>query len=116
MVCWKGAAVTRRRGGPACEVSSTAILMKAVPGFTTDQYNALNADLRAQPGDIFAGCLAHVCVSTDSGVEIYDVWESEEAMDKFFELMMPIAEKHGLPVSGERPVISPVYACRLSGT
>ena len=92
-----------------------AILMKAVPGYTTAQYDALNAKLRALPGDTYAGCLAHVCVQTDSGVEIYDLWESEEAMEKFFTLMMPIAERQGLRAGTERPTVSPVHSYRVPG-
>lgn len=82
---------------------------------TTEQYDALNAELRLLPGDTYAGCLAHVCVPTDSGVEIYDLWESQEAMDAFFTVMMPIAEKQGLPVSAERPTVSPVHGYRVAG-
>ncbi|MFD8688941.1 hypothetical protein [Streptomyces sp. NPDC059651] len=94
-----------------------AIFMKAsLPGMTTDQYEALNAELQALPGDTFAGCLSHVCVATESGIEVYDLWESEEAMDKFGAVMMPVAEKQGLPASGERPTVSQVHRYWLPGS
>lgn len=87
-----------------------AIFMKAsLPGMTTDQYEALNAELRSLPGDTFAGCLAHVCVTTGTGIEVYDLWESQEAMDKFGAVMMPVAEKQGLPATGARPEVSQVH-------
>ncbi|MFJ2088584.1 hypothetical protein ACIOEW_04875 [Streptomyces sp. NPDC087901] len=94
-----------------------AIFMKAsLPGMTTDQYDALNAELQALPGDTFAGCLSHVCVPTDSGIEVYDLWESEEAMDKFGAVMMPVAEKQGLPASSERPKVSQVHRYWIPGS
>lgn len=87
-----------------------AIFMKAtLPGITTDQYDALNAELQALPGDTFAGCLSHVCVPTDTGLEIYDLWESQEAMDKFGAVIMPVAEKMGMPAAPEPPATLPVH-------
>ncbi|GGT35832.1 hypothetical protein GCM10010271_44880 [Streptomyces kurssanovii] len=87
-----------------------AIFMRAVlPDVTTEQYEALNEDLRNQPGDIFAGCLAHVCVPTGTGLEIYDLWESEEAMNKFATSMMPVAERRGMTAVSGGPQVMPVH-------
>lgn len=94
-----------------------AIFMKAsLPGITTDQYDALNAELQSLPGDTFAGCLAHVCVPTDTGIVVYDLWESQEAMDKFGTVMMPVAEKQGLPAASERPTVSQVHNYWIPGS
>ena len=80
-----------------------------LPGVTTDQYDALNAELQKTP-EIFAGCLSHTCVPGDSGLEIYDLWESEEAMNKFTAAMMPVAERSGMPAGpGGGPTISQVH-------
>ncbi|MDQ0796929.1 hypothetical protein [Streptomyces sp. B1I3] len=93
-----------------------AVFMHAVlSGTTPEQYDALNAELHALPGDTFAGCLAHVCVRTDTGLEIYDLWESEEAMDAFGTRMMPVAERLGLPQASGRPAVSPVHNHWLPG-
>ncbi|MER5898282.1 hypothetical protein [Streptomyces sp. NPDC001876] len=87
-----------------------AVFTKALlPGITVEQYDALNAELQALPGDTFAGCLSHVCVPTDAGLEIYDLWESREAMDRFGALVMPIAEKQGMPQASGPPAVSPVH-------
>lgn len=94
-----------------------AIFMKAtLQGMTTDQYEALNAELQALPGDTFAGCLSHVCVPTETGLEIYDLWESQEAMDKFGVVMMPVAEKQGLPASSAPPAVSQVHSYWVPGS
>ncbi|GAA4837581.1 hypothetical protein [Kitasatospora terrestris] len=87
-----------------------AILVKSVlPGITTDQYDALNSRLQALPGDTFAGCISHACVPTGSGLEIYDLWESEEAMRKFTGIVMPIARDMGLP-PGAQPEVHQTHA------
>ncbi|WP_406001465.1 hypothetical protein [Streptomyces sp. NBC_00829] len=88
-----------------------AIFMHAtLTGVTTDQYDALNRELQSMSGDLFAGCLSHACVATGSGLEIYDIWESEEAMNTFTERMMPVAEKQGMiPGPGGGPEIRAVH-------
>ncbi|MFF0559933.1 hypothetical protein ACH4ZU_35460 [Streptomyces sp. NPDC020472] len=86
-----------------------AILVKAeMAGMTTDQYDALNSRLQALPGNPFEGCLSHVCVPTDSGLVIHDLWESEQDMQRFMGRVMPVAEEMGLP-QGSRPEIHQVH-------
>lgn len=86
-----------------------AIFMHAsLPGVTTDQYDTLNAKLQETP-EIFDGCIAHVCVPSSDGLDIYDVWESEQHMQAFGEKMMPIAESAGLSGPGGQPEASPVH-------
>ncbi|MEU3736503.1 MULTISPECIES: hypothetical protein [unclassified Streptomyces] len=87
-----------------------AIFMHAaVPGITTDQYDALNAKLQETP-EIFDGCIAHVCVPSGDGLDIYDVWESERHMNAFAEKMMPVAASLGWPTSGgQQPETSTVH-------
>ncbi|MEU5163692.1 hypothetical protein AB0G74_29335 [Streptomyces sp. NPDC020875] len=73
-----------------------AIYMHAeLPGVTTEQYEELNAALAALPGNAFEGVLAHVCVAGDTGLDVYDLWESREAMDAFMARMAPVARGLG---------------------
>ncbi|GGR20845.1 hypothetical protein ACH4U6_29565 [Streptomyces netropsis] len=93
-----------------------AIFMHAIlPGVTAAQYDALNSALRDLPGDTFAGCLAHVAVTTDAGLQVFDLWESEEAMAAFTERLMPHAERAGFPSTGEPPQVLPVHNYWLPG-
>lgn len=86
-----------------------AVLIHAVlPGITVEQYDALNARLQQTP-EIFAGCLSHVCAPTDQGLEIFDLWESEEQMDAFAEKMMPVAAELGWPTGSGRPPVLTVH-------
>ncbi|WP_411075587.1 hypothetical protein [Streptomyces sp. cmx-4-7] len=79
-----------------------------VPGVTTEQYDKLNADLQQTPG-VFDGCMAHACVPTDDGLEIFDMWETEQQMNAFVEKMMPVATEHGWPDTGVAPRIMRVH-------
>lgn len=80
-----------------------AIFIHAVmPGITADQYDKLNAKLQETP-EIFDGCISHVCVAGADGLDIFDVWETEEQMTAFAEKMMPEAVKQGWPAAGGEP-------------
>ncbi|MEU6659108.1 hypothetical protein [Streptomyces sp. NPDC046821] len=86
-----------------------AVLIEAeLNGVTTEQYDALNAKLQKAPGNPFAGCLAHVAVPTGSGLKIYDLWESEAAVQKFQDVVMPLAAEMGMS-GGSMPQASKVH-------
>ncbi|NML50974.1 hypothetical protein HHL19_20940 [Streptomyces sp. R302] len=91
-----------------------AILVHAVlDGITTDQYDTLNARLQSTP-EIFEGCISHACVPTGSGLEIFDLWESEAQMEAFADKMMPIAVGLGWP-EGARPRVAEVHRYWVPG-
>lgn len=73
-----------------------------LPGVTTDQYDTLNAKLQETP-EVFDGCLAHVCVPGTDGLDIYDLWESEQHMRAFSEKVSPVADSLGFSGSGGEP-------------
>ncbi|QNE77976.1 hypothetical protein F0344_28290 [Streptomyces finlayi] len=81
----------------------------SAPAPGSGQYDAPNGELQAQSGDTVAGCLSHVCVATGTGLEIYDLGESQEAMDRFGAAVMPVAQRMGLPQSPAPPASSPVH-------
>ncbi|MFV8127471.1 hypothetical protein [Streptomyces syringium] len=87
----------------------------SLPGVTAAQYGALNSALRELPGEPFEGCLAHVAVTTEAGLQVFDLWESEEAMVKFTERLTPHAEQAGFPAAAEPPKALPVHNYWLPG-
>ncbi len=73
-----------------------AVLMEFPTG-TVEQYDAvieeMNLGGKPGPGGIF-----HVAGPMEGGgMRVVDVWESQEAMEKFAsEQIMPITQKHGI--------------------
>ncbi|MEV8022238.1 hypothetical protein AB0O76_39215 [Streptomyces sp. NPDC086554] len=93
-----------------------AIFMHAsLPGVTTDQYDTLNAKLQETP-EIFDGCIAHVCVPSSDGLDIYDLWESEQHMQAFTGKLMPVAEGLGMSGPGGQPETVSVHNYWIPGT
>ncbi|GHB51886.1 hypothetical protein GCM10010347_22160 [Streptomyces cirratus] len=92
-----------------------AVLLRlALPGVATEKYEALNTKLRQTPG-ILDGCVFHVCAKTGDGLEVFDVWESEQQLKAFQEKMVPIAAGLGWPQTGE-PEILQVHNLWIPGS
>ena len=73
------------------------------PGGTQEQYEQVAERLTGgrglnQPSDWpVGGLLSHAAGPTDSGWRVVDVWESEEAFQRFGEVIGPILQEVGLP-------------------
>ena len=69
------------------------------PGITADQYDSVMArlDLDANPA---AGGVLHLAAVTDDGLEVCDVWRTEQAFHSFLEQrLLPVASE--LELGGE---------------
>jgi hypothetical protein len=69
------------------------------PGLTSDQYDAVMArlGLDANPP---AGGVLHMATVTDEGVEVCDIWQTEQAFNGFLEQrLLPVVSELG--ISGE---------------
>ncbi len=69
------------------------------PGMTSDQYDAVMArlDLDANPA---AGSVLHLATVTEEGLEVCDVWQTEQAFRGFFEhRLLPVANE--LSIEGQ---------------
>lgn len=72
------------------------------PGVTSDQYDSLMSrlDLDASPA---AGEIVHVAAATDDGLEVCEVWQTEQAARGFLERrLLPVAGELG--IAGEPEV------------
>jgi hypothetical protein len=79
------------------------------PGVTREQYEQLVQDLALSgPPE---GELLHVCGPTsDGGWRTVDVWESQEAFERFAnELLIPRAQARGLPQPSKREFFEPFH-------
>ncbi|MDQ3760085.1 MAG: hypothetical protein M3331_09105 [Actinomycetota bacterium] len=79
------------------------LMIHETPGGTREQYEEGVARLTdgrglstldAWPVD---GILAHVAAATDDGWCVVDVWESEEAYERFGEVIGPVLQEVGMP-------------------
>jgi hypothetical protein len=86
------------------------------PGMTSRQYDQLCRGLNnGQPLTSLAEfhragylTVAHVAGPTpDGGWRVVDVWESEEALGRFRQKLMPLLERVGIP--GVAPQVLPVH-------
>ncbi len=82
------------------------------PGGTQEQYEQV-ADRIAESGKFnfladwpAEGILSHAAGPTDSGWRVIDVWESEEAFQRFGEVIGPVLQEVGFP--GE-PKLFPLH-------
>ena len=65
-------------------------------GGTAEQYHALHQEV-APDGRLAPGALFHVGGPVEGGWRVVNVWESEDAAQRFFrERLMPLLQKSGL--------------------
>jgi len=62
-------------------------------------YEAVNADVGRLVDFKTNGNIVHTAGPIPSGWRVVDVWESQEKLDQFTENLMPIIQKHGLPMA-----------------
>lgn len=80
---------------------AVAMFMKW-PGITPDQYDAVMARLELDV-DPAAGAVLHLATLTDEGLEVCDVWQTEQAFHGFFAHRLgPVVRELG--VDGEPEV------------
>jgi hypothetical protein len=85
------------------------------PTLTQDQYEQVVSRLTEgkktrmeSPSDWpVSGLLVHVAGQAADGFRVVDVWESQEAFDRFGETLMPILQDLGVEV---QPEIYPAHA------
>ena len=69
------------------------------PGATLEQYDQILEKMGLEPGGSTPdGAIFHWVTQTPQGVRIVDVWETQEAFDKFAEEQIgPYSQEVGLP-------------------
>jgi hypothetical protein len=77
------------------------------PGTTLKQYDQAWADCRATGQLNPKGMIHHVGGMNGNNLLVCDVWESQEAFNKFGEVLMPILKKNNF--ADVTPVITPVH-------
>jgi hypothetical protein len=76
-------------------------------GFTQEKYDTTLAQLEAAGAGSPAGRVSHVALETDGEIQVFDVWESQEAFEAFGATLIPILSAAGIEI-GE-PMVSRVH-------
>ena len=74
---------------------------------TAQQYDRILNDLEAKGFAASDGRLCHVASVEDDGWMVFDVWESEEKLRRFANVLMPTVEAEGITLT--QPRIIEVY-------
>lgn len=77
------------------------------PKMSAAQYDSIVSDLAAAGLGKIPERIYHVAAPHGEGWHVTDVWESEEAFNKFGETMVPILIKHA--GSAVEPIMLPVH-------
>jgi hypothetical protein len=75
---------------------------------SADQYDDIIKRLEAAGSGTPAGRLHHVCFGADDSLQVFDIWESQQAFDNFGATLMPILQEVG--VDPGQPMIEPVHS------
>jgi hypothetical protein len=85
-----------------------AIAMYVNPAsMTATQYDDAIRRLDAAGAGKPAGRLYHACFGSGDKLQVFDIWESQQAFDKFGETLMPILQEIG--VDPGQTMIEPVH-------
>jgi hypothetical protein len=74
---------------------------------TAAQYDEIIGRLDAAGAGKPAGRLYHACFGSGDKLQVFDIWESQQAFDKFGETLMPILQEMGLDPL--QPMVEPVH-------
>ncbi len=78
-----------------------------VPDMSGSQYEGIMRDLAASGQGAPDGRLYHVASRDGAGFLVVDVWESEEKLGRFADLLMPIVARNG--VTPPQPRLYPAH-------
>ena len=76
-------------------------------GFTREKYDETIRQLAASGAGAPQGRTHHFALERDGQIQVFDIWESQEAMDAFGSTLVPIMS--GLGVDPGQPMVQPVY-------
>jgi len=74
---------------------------------TAAQYDEIIRRLDAAGAGKPAGRLYHACFGSGDKLQVFDIWESQQAFEKFGETMIPIVREVGVDLG--QPMVEPVH-------
>lgn len=78
-----------------------------VPGFTQERYDTTTAQLEEAGAGAPEGRISHVALETGGEIQVFDIWESQEAFDAFGATLVPILTAAGIEIN--EPMVARVH-------
>ncbi len=75
--------------------------------FTVDRYDTTLAQLEEAGAGAPAGRLSHVALESNGEIQVFDIWESQEAFSAFGETLIPILTAAGVELN--EPMVAKVH-------
>jgi hypothetical protein len=75
-------------------------------GFTPEKYDEAISQLAAAGAGAPEGRSYHIALESDGAIQVFDIWESQEAFEAFGSTLLPIMS--GLGVDPGAPMVAPV--------
>jgi hypothetical protein len=76
-------------------------------GFTQERYDEAMRQLEAAGAGSPAGRSYHVALETNGEIQVFDIWDSQEALDAFGSTLVPIMT--GLGADPGKPMVARVH-------
>ncbi len=76
-------------------------------GFTQDRYDTTTVQLEEAGVGAPEGRISHVALETNGEIQVFDVWESQEAFDAFGATLIPILTAAGIELN--EPMVARVH-------
>ncbi len=79
----------------------------APKSMTAQQYESVQGKLEAAGLAKPAGRLFHSCFGTGDKLAVFDVWDSQQSLDRFAETLRPLLSEAG--IEAETPQVMPIH-------
>ncbi|HXD66004.1 MAG TPA: hypothetical protein VNV17_15385 [Solirubrobacteraceae bacterium] len=76
-------------------------------GFTRERYDTTLAELEAAGAGAPDGRHSHVALESDGEIQVFDIWESQEAFEAFGATLLPILNAAGIELN--EPMVARVH-------
>jgi hypothetical protein len=101
----------RRLGGECCAEKQEEILIMigiyiVTKNMTIEQHTKGRSRLQ-EAGAPEAAMKLHSCFGEDGQLQVFDIWESQEAFDEFLKYLGPVMEELGIELA-QPPTIMPI--------
>ena len=76
-------------------------------GFTQERYDTTTVQLEEAGAGAPEGRISHVALETDGEIQVFDIWESQEAFEAFGATLLPILNAAGIELN--EPMVARVH-------